>query len=251
MENQRTINFSAVDERLTSGCPGGYPSDSVAWIRAVFDLGTGWGDFQSVRAVWQNGVTVISTVLDANGACTVPWEVLQHRGNVMVNLVGSDAEGDELIDRLTTFRIPAVIIKDKVNVAGSETAQVTPSQFEQFVSIVTEEAEAAEAAQIIAEQARDDAIVAQGAAESARDDAQASASSAAESERNAATSETAAEGYMERAETAADHAEQAAAQSGYMFFYIDNNGDLIYQHTSNTQVDFYLEDGDLYVEAVS
>lgn len=249
MENQRTINFSAVDERLTSGCPGGYPSDSVAWIRAVFDLGTGWGDFQSVRAVWQNGVTVISTVLDANGACTVPWEVLQHRGNVMVNLVGSDAEGDELIDRLTTFRIPAVIIKDKVNVAGSETAQVTPSQFEQFVSIVTEEAEAAEAAQVIAEQARDDAIVAQGAAESARDDAQASASSAAESERNAAASETAAEGYMERAETAAENAEQSAAQSGYMQFEIREDG-CLWMERVNSPVTFYLQDGYLFVEEV-
>lgn len=139
MESSRTINFSAVDERLTSGCPGGYPSDSVAWIRAVFDLGAGWSDFQSVRAVWQNGVTVISTVLDANGACTVPWEVLQYRGTVMVNLVGSDVSGNELIDRLTTFRIPAVKVVDKVNTQGSETQTVTPSQFEQFVSIVMDD----------------------------------------------------------------------------------------------------------------
>lgn len=69
----------------------------------------------------------------------VPWEVLQYRGTVMVNLVGSDANGDELIDRLTTFRVPAVKVTDKVNVEGSETAPVTPSQFEQFVSIVMDE----------------------------------------------------------------------------------------------------------------
>lgn len=48
----------------------------------------------------------------------------------------------------------------------------------------------------------------------------------------------------------ADRAEQAAAQSGYMFFYIEN-GDLMYQRTENVdQVDFYLDDGDLYLEAV-
>lgn len=47
----------------------------------------------------------------------------------------------------------------------------------------------------------------------------------------------------------ADRAEQASANAGYMYFYIDGNGDLIYQRTSNTQVDFYLQNGDLYVEA--
>lgn len=53
------------------------------------------------------------------------------------------------------------------------------------------------------------------------------------------------------AQTDADRAEQAAAQSGYMYFYIDDNGDLIYERTPNvTQVDFYLDDGDLYLEAI-
>ena len=53
------------------------------------------------------------------------------------------------------------------------------------------------------------------------------------------------------ASTDADRAEQAAAQSGYMYFYIDDNGDLIYERTPNvTQVDFYLDDGDLYLEAI-
>lgn len=249
MQNQKTINFSAVDERLSSGCPGGYPSDSVAWIRAVFDLGTGWGDFQSVRAVWQNGVAVVSTVLDASGACTVPWEVLQYRGTVMVNLVGSDTEGDELVDRLTTFRIPAVVIKDKANVSGSETTPVTPSQFEQFVSIVTEEAEAAEEAQRVTEAARDEAVASAEAAALSEQNASDSASAAAESERNAAASETAAEGYMERAETAAENAEQSAAQSGYMRFEIREDG-CLYMDRVNSPVTFYLQNGYLFVEEV-
>ena len=58
-----------------------------------------------------------------------------------------------------------------------------------------------------------------------------------------------AQGYADAAETSADRAEQAAKDAGYMFFYIDENGDLIYQRTSNVQVDFYLNDGDLYVRA--
>lgn len=247
MESNRIINFTAVNERLDSGCPGGYPSDSVAWIRAEFSLGTGWSDFQSVRAVWQNGVTVISTVLDADGACTVPWEVLQYRGTVMVNLVGSDAEGDVLVDRLTTFRVPAVKVTDKVNVDGSETAPVTPSQFEQFVGIVTDEARAAQAAQEAAEDARDIAVTAQEAAESARDAAAESAGAAALSETNASLSEAAAEAYMERAETAAENAEQSAAQSGYMQFEIREDG-CLWMERVNSPVTFYLQDGYLYVE---
>lgn len=49
----------------------------------------------------------------------------------------------------------------------------------------------------------------------------------------------------------ADRAEQAAANAGYMFFDINEDGYLIYQRTSNTQVDFYLRDGNLYVEAIA
>ena len=49
----------------------------------------------------------------------------------------------------------------------------------------------------------------------------------------------------------ADKAEQAAANAGYMFFAIDENGHLIYHRTTNTQVDFYLQDGNLYVKGVA
>ena len=53
------------------------------------------------------------------------------------------------------------------------------------------------------------------------------------------------------AEDAADRAEQAASEAGYMFFYVDENGHLIYERTTNTEVDFYLSNGNLYVEAVA
>lgn len=55
----------------------------------------------------------------------------------------------------------------------------------------------------------------------------------------------------DRADEAAEKAEQAAASAGYMFFYIDDNGHLIYQRTSNTEVDFYLQNGHLFVEAAA
>lgn len=57
--------------------------------------------------------------------------------------------------------------------------------------------------------------------------------------------------YADSAEASADKAEQASANAGYMFFHIDENGHLIYERTSNTEVDFYLLNGHLYVEAVA
>ena len=76
-----------------------------------------------------------------------------------------------------------------------------------------------------------------------------SASDASQSAQAAAASATAAQDSADDAAESADRAEQAAGQSGYMFFYIDENGHLIYQRTDNVDVDFYLSDGHLYVRA--
>ena len=113
----------------------------------------------------------------------------------------------------------------------------------------------------------------------ARDEAVASAAAAKISEDNASISETNAQTYATNANLSlqnvielekkikvsenntiqaaqaasndADRAEQAAGQSGYMFFYINSNGDLIYERTNNVDVDFKLVDGDLILEEVA
>lgn len=84
------------------------------------------------------------------------------------------------------------------------------------------------------------------AASSERNAAQ-SASNAHTSEVNAGDSASAAAGSANEAEGYAEQAAQYAAQAGYMYFYIDDDGHLIYQHTPNVQVDFYLLNGHLYV----
>ncbi len=83
------------------------------------------------------------------------------------------------------------------------------------------------------------ALASQNAAESAAQSASESASGAAESAESAATS-------AESAYNDAERAEQAAADSGYMWFYIDG-GQLFMDKTPNVDVDFYLQDGKLYV----
>ena len=116
------------------------------------------------------------------------------------------------------------------------------------------EATAADAEQTASDAARAEA--ARDRAETAANSAETSASAAATSETNAAQSEstasaaaTSASASAASAVTNAERAEQAAGLSGYMFFYIDENGDLHYQRTDNVDVDFYLNDGDLYVRA--
>lgn len=72
----------------------------------------------------------------------------------------------------------------------------------------------------------------------------------ADAEQTTADAETASQAAT-NALNSADRAEQAAQNAGYMFFDIDENGDLIYERTTNVDVDFTIEDGDLYVEAIA
>ena len=135
-----TIHISANEQLLTSAeCPLKVASNTVSYIEAVFELGENWTGYDSVRAVWSTYMDTIATVLDSEGKCVVPHEVMTRTQKVFVNLVGSVVEDDELTDRLTTYPILAVVVNADALVEGTETAPITPSQFEQFVNEVSEE----------------------------------------------------------------------------------------------------------------
>ena len=106
------------------------------------------------------------------------------------------------------------------------------------------DAETASQAAQTATEAKDTAVEASTSAARSEQNAETSATNAAESESSAATSAT-------NAFNSADRAEQAAQNAGYMFFDIDENGDLIYERTTSVDVDFSIEDGDLYVEVIA
>lgn len=142
--NKQIITFSADEQKLVkTGGINCYASNIVSYIEAHFALGQNWSGYDSVRAVWSNdnNMTVISTVLDSNGHCVVPFEVLKTMGVVKVNLVGSISVSDVLTDRLTTFPCEALTVARKAKINGSETAPITPSQFEQYVEMVHDEVE--------------------------------------------------------------------------------------------------------------
>lgn len=140
--NKQSITFTANEQTLEkTGGIDHYASNIVSYIEATFTLGTNWTGYDVVRAVWESSYAKISTVLDSNAKCLVPAEVLQHKSKVNVNLVGSIIEDEVLTDRLTTYPVHALTVDEDARVDSTETQPVTPSQFEQFVEIVHEDAE--------------------------------------------------------------------------------------------------------------
>ena len=155
-----------------------YASDTVNYVRAEFELGNGWQGFDAVQAIWKSRYDTVSILLDEHGVCMVPQEVLARRSRVQVNLVGFTASGGTLTARLTSYPAFVLDVDVKAELYGSRPEEITPTQFERFVSQV------AETARLASESASN-------ASESA-DRAQASASAAATSEISALNSMTAA-----------------------------------------------------------
>ena len=145
------IEFTANEQKLKKTSCDKFASHTVSYVEAHFILGDNWSGFDSVSAVWTNGWETIATVLDSNGICIVPHEVLERRAEVRVNLAGSVADGSVAVERLTTFPVVALDVTKRAYVSGTETAEVTPSQFEQFVANVKAEADRAEDARDNAE----------------------------------------------------------------------------------------------------
>lgn len=211
MEKQ-TITFSANEQTLIkTGGTCNYSSNKVAYIEARFDLGTNWSGYDSIRAIWYNSYRTVSTVLDSLGNCIVPYEVLTRRGKVLVNLVGSIVEDDELTDRITSYPVIALIVDADAKVNGDTAQPITPSEYEQFVAAVGADADRAEqsatnsansasdseASAVRAEQARDEAIDSAGESAGYADDA-------SDSARQASASADSASEYAGQAQDARD-----------------------------------------------
>lgn len=256
---ERIITFTADEQGLVkTGGISHYASDTISYIKAVFTLGENWQGFDEVRAVFKTSYVCKKAVLNSVGECIVPFEALMHKGDVRVNLVGSIYTEEEIADRLTTYSVSALTIDEDVPVCGDTSTPLTPSEYEQFVAKVANDANRAEAGATASESsansAKTSADEAEVSAENASESASASAISASDSARSATASAESAQSASESAQSAsddADRAEQASANAGYMFFHIDERGHLIYERTSNTQVDFYLQNGHLFVEAVA
>ena len=159
------------------------------------------------------------------------------------------------------FRIPNKCRPDRTNVQPTPEQQSVVDQA--IASLNTAVAKTAQdvldadaSAQSAAQSAADAAGSATSASTSASQ-ASASATSAAQSASQASASAgtasaeaTSASASAASAYADAERAEQAAAQSGYLWFYIED-GKLYMDRTPNTKVNFFMQDGKLYVEEVA
>lgn len=251
--DKKTITFSANEQQLKrlSGIDK-YATNTVSYIEAIFELGENWQGFDSVRAIWRSDYERVPTVLDSLGRCEVPSEVLRSRSDVRVNLVGSISENDVLTHRLTTYSAIALTSDEYVWIDGEDPQPITPSEYEQFVAAVHQDAERAVAGAESAEASERAAKESETKSKESETNAKESETKAKESETNAKKSEDNAKESEETALDAAERAEQSAAQSGYMFFSIDEDGYIVYERTPNVNVDFSIdEDGYICVEAIS
>jgi regulator of protease activity HflC (stomatin/prohibitin superfamily) len=191
------------------------------------------------------------TVLGNADGVAIPDEYISTGRDVYAFLY---ITGDMWGRTIATVRIPNKTRPKRTDEIPTPTQQ---SIIDQTIAALNDavESTAADAEQTASDAARAEA--ARTAAETAEDNAEASATAAAQSEANAAQSEstasaavTSASASAASAATNADRAEQAAAQSGYLWFYIEN-GKLYMDRTQNTHVNFFMRDGKLYVEEVS
>lgn len=258
--NKQVITFSANEQSLIkTGGINNYASNIVSYVEAHFDLGANWQGYDSIRAIWHTQYTDVATVLDTEGICIVPAEVLNTKARLTVNLVGSISENDVLTDRLTTYPIEALIVDANARITAGASQPITPSEYEQFVATVKADADRAEdakdSARVYAGNAlssAQNALVSETNASTSETNAHTSEVNAKASEDNAKASELSASASATEAEEWADKAEQSAGQSGYMFFYIDDDGYIVYERTANVDVDFTIdEDGYICVEAVA
>ena len=137
---QEIITFSANEQVLIkTGGVDNYAADTVSYVKAIFDLGDNWGNFDNISVIWERGATIRCSVLDDANSCIVPPEVIARKGRVYVNLVGVNVSEEEILERLTTYKAQALTITADVNLCGRNGEQVSPSQFEQFVAKVKNE----------------------------------------------------------------------------------------------------------------
>ena len=139
---EKKIIFTVKGKTISETCPLHWSSNTVDYIKAGFVLDDEWKSCDVVRVAWSGRQGTIITLLDADDSCVVPHEVLAVYGKVSVNLYGVkyDDDGEEFT-RITTAPVTAIIIDSTARIDGSETAPITPSQFEQFVQAVKTETE--------------------------------------------------------------------------------------------------------------
>ena len=137
------LSYTVTGQQISGDrCPYKMASNTVNYVSAAFTFDDDWRACDVIKAVWYTSHgTQIAVLLDDDGSCMVPHEVLKPISHVSVNLVGCTYEDDTLVERITTYPKLAIVIERNARLEGSETTPVTPSQFDQYVSLVHDDVE--------------------------------------------------------------------------------------------------------------
>lgn len=209
-----------------------FVSKSVGIYECEFVFDETWVGWNKTAVFEGSGETIEVVIVDDKAQ--VPWEVIKDNGLLKIGVYGTL---DEKIRPTIWSEQATVKLGTPTGATGTEP---TPTIYAQILEV--------------AQDARNTAQEAYSRAVTAQDSAEASARNSeawAIGQKNGQDVPQSDPTYHNNSKYWCGLSEQNAAQSGYMFFYIDSNGDLIYQHTTNVVVDFYLNDGDLYVRGAS
>lgn len=193
------------------------------------------------------------------GEVRAPHEYFESGADIYVFLMQHEGEEDGRYNKVVHIPItpapkPVDIDPDPEEslVIGELVDAMNTAVAKTAADVISADASSQAAAQSATE-AQTAARSAQGSATSASVSASTASTAAATATQKASEAATSAANAAQSATNAnrdADRAEQAAATSGYLWFYIEE-GKLYLDRTPNTQVDFYMQDGKLYVEEIA
>lgn len=224
-------------------------------------------EFDGEKVIWL--ITAVDTSIAGQGQCVLRYYVGEDdliKSKIFKTIVEDsmlpDAGEDPpsalvpFVERIEQAAVDAQNAADEARESATAAGE-SESNAQQYSTEAREYAESAEGSKNISEEKAGIATDAANAAISAKDRSVQAEQNARLSEENSRQSELVSVQKASEAEQSANsayadaqRAEQAAAQSGYMWFYIEN-GRLYMDKTPNTKVDFYMQDGKLYVEEVA
>jgi len=105
-------------------------SDSVKYLSAAFNFDSSDWDNTTKTATFRSGSDVYTALLDANGKCLVPWELIR-AGKLKVSVYGDGANDY----RITADSVDVTIFASGYT-EGDPSQQPTPTQYEQLASAI-------------------------------------------------------------------------------------------------------------------
>lgn len=137
MEKLTCIKIKAIDQRLSVVQQPLLASGDVGTVRVEYELDRHWDGFLPSGTFYtgKKPEDVYEQIL-LDGACVIPWEVLQEDGVLYIGLRGIDAEG------LIKTAAPVRYRVEKGSPCGSDTtADPTPNPYQQTLAKVAEHTE--------------------------------------------------------------------------------------------------------------